>query len=158
MSIDSGTSVANVFTAKAGGAESLYKVGLGVNDTDVDVRIQIYLNPVESDPESGEAVFSELEMSSAEYHFENRGFQSIELPHAVSLREGDTFAVVATLYDDDGDAVNVLSDKSYDNPAGNPWVSFINKVSLGESFILNDGKWESLYDDGVTPRLKAYTK
>ena len=159
MTVSSGTSVSNVFTAKAAGVESLYKVGLGINDEDVDVEIQVYLNPTdENDPESGEAVFSELEMLSAAYHFDSRGFQSIELPRSVRLNEGDTFAVVARLSSADGDALRVLVDTSYDNPTINPWVSFTNTVLPGESFILEDGDWESLYEDGITPRLKAYTR
>ena len=153
--IDSKESIANVFSVNRKNRvrmEHLQAVSFALFDTAVSYRIQIYKNLTNpAVPDSGEKQLAHPITGSTSY----AGYYTVPLPVSIPLEEGDTFSVVITLEKESGGRVEFFVDKSYQN--GN-WVSFTNEVEPGQSFRTQTGIWEDMAANGVTARIKAFTK
>lgn len=152
--VDSGGSIANVFTVhnKDGfSTENLKAVSFALFDTAVSYSIQVYKDLTDTaNPSSGTAQLPEPVTGSTSY----AGYYTIPLDMPVTLKEGETFSVVATFQKESGESVEFFVDKTYQN--GN-WISFINETKPGESFRFIDGHWEDMAANGITARMKAFT-
>ncbi len=152
--VGSGDCIANVFMVQgeeAGHTEVLKAVSFALFDTAVTYQIQIYKNLSDPcDPESGTAMLLSPVAGSTSY----AGYYTAPLEIPVTLRGGDTFAVVIRLEKESGGPVNYFVDKSYQN---GDWISFVNEVKEGQSFRSINGAWEDLALYGITARVKAFT-
>ena len=155
-SVNSGGSIANVFTAtgnKAKGAgEKLQAVGFQLQDVNVDYKVQIYLNPKSGNPTSGRPVLA----SPVTGHTKYEGYYTVKLPNPVVIPEGTKYAVVVTLSHSDGSIVSFGIDTS-DNWG---WARFDSSAKAGQSFrrYLPGDSWDDMGSDGSTNvRLKAYS-
>ena len=155
-SVNSGGSIANVFTAtgnKAKGAgEKLQAVGFQLQDVNVDYKVQIYLNPKSGNPTSGRPVLA----SPVTGHTKHEGYYTVKLPNPVVIPEGTKYAVVVTLSHSDGSIVSFGIDTS-DNWG---WARFDSSAKAGQSFrrYLPGDSWDDMGSDGSTNvRLKAYS-
>lgn len=152
--IDSGNSIANVFTVQNKGnghTETLKAVSFALYDTAVSYSIQIYKNLTDAtDPTSGTPQLETPVTGGTSY----AGYYTVSIEHPVLLREGETFSVVVTLSKESGEQVNFFIDKTYQN--GN-WISFRNSVKEGQSFRYIDGNWQDMEVNGATARIKAFT-
>ena len=156
INLPSGSSVANVYTAKAnraaGGAEQLNAVAVQLHDTNVKYSVQVYLNPNNSNPASGTPLLSQPVAGMTSY----MGFYRINLPSSVLIPNGSKYSVVVTLAHSDGSPVSYAVDTSYQAS----WISFRNATQAGQSFARTYGEWADLansYGGSCTARLKAYT-
>ena len=158
INLPSGSSVSNVYTAKAskeaGGAESLNAVAIQLYDTNVKYSVQVYLDPSNANPTSGTPLLSTPVTGTTSY----MGFYRVDLPNPVLIPNGSKYAVVATLSHNDGSSVAYSVDANYH--AG--WIRFENAVQAGQSFTRTPsmGEWEDMTSyagTNCTARLKAYT-
>lgn len=152
--IDSGASIANVFTVQNlgnGHTEQLKAVSFALYDTAVSYSIQIYKNLSDgANPMSGVPQLATPVTGSTSY----AGYYTIPLEQQVLLKEGENFSVVVTLSKESGEQINFFVDKTYQNGS---WVSFVNEVEEGQSFRYIDGGWQDMAVNGVTARVKAFT-
>ncbi len=146
---------ANIFHASAATKEELEAVSIDLSSAQTNYCVEIYLNPTdESDPTSGELV------STTEGQTGLAGLTSIPLDESVTLNAGDTFAVVVSLTQANGNALlRFERDCSISN----------NGYTLTSSTAITEG--QSLYKYGTTWydmstqskrgygnfRIKAYT-
>ena len=87
---------ANVFTASDN--QTLDAVGVWVLDDDVEVCIDVRVGLTDpANPESAEPA------CSFSYPVECWGWYTIDLPQTVAVDAGQTFSIVVSLLDDDGD-------------------------------------------------------
>lgn len=139
--VESGGSVANVYTAASNpdGVEELSSVGLSLTAVNVQYHIQVYVGLRDAtDPTSGDPQLATPLTGTTSYE----GYYTFELPEPVVLEQGDTFSVVATLSKDTGEMVGYDVDRTY----AYSWVSFVNEVAPGQSFEQDraGGVWEDL--------------
>ena len=166
--VDSGGSIANVFTARANastsdsnagetlvdneggaendeatsstGAEVLDAVSFALNDVNVDYGIQVYLNLRDAtDPTSGSPAFAHPVTGKTNYV----GYYTVPLPASVPLQEGTTFSVVVTLSHANGSRIAYSVDA---NDSSWNWVTFHSAVHARESFERDnvDAEWDDL--------------
>lgn len=152
--VKSRDAIANVFTVPSGiktRYQTLEAVSFALFDVNVDYSIQIYKNPVDSsNPSDGVPLLA----GAAEGRTSYVGYYTVPLPEKLLLTAGDTFSVVIQLSKESGEEISFFVDKTYTN--GN-WISFVNQISAGESFMSENGVWRDLAEDGVTARVKAFT-
>ncbi len=152
--VESEGAVANVFTVPADiqtRYQTLEAVSFALFDVNVDYSIQIYKNPTDaSEPSSGEPLLEEPVRGSTSFV----GYYTVPLPQSLLFAAGDTFSIVVRLSKENGEEISFFVDKTYTNGS---WISFVNEVSPGESFVFRDGVWQDLAAEGVTARVKAFT-
>lgn len=85
----SSSKYANVFTV-ADDNQEISAVSFAVNNANIDYSIQIYKNPDEDEPETGEACLTNEETGSIMF----AGYYTVDLSESISLSKGDRFAVV----------------------------------------------------------------
>jgi C1A family cysteine protease len=141
---------ANVF--KANGKEVLKAVSIYTN-ANYGYTIDIYKNLTDSsDPLSGEKQSGATKSGTQLYE----GYHTIKLGSNVSLSAGDTFSVVVTLENKNGEDAKFCYDKTFD--AG--WMYSSAEAKAGESFVRPSEKnsWSDLGADSKSNlRIKAYT-
>ena len=148
-----GTQVANVFTAK--GKELLRAVALCNWDEDLTYTVEIYKNPTQGDPTSGQL------MTSQSGNLTFSGYYTIPLEEPVALEAGDTFSVVFTqsvpVADASGKYVHTPYDANFDMPDLLSWCVWYHADHGATSFYKQpDGAWTDCPDNGDY-RIKAYT-
>lgn len=117
---DTGTTVANVFTA--GENEQLDAVSVRISEPGSHVNVKVYLLDPDkdiSDPSEGKLV-SELDTI-----VELAGFKTLKLDDHVTLKPGQRFAVTET----------IVADSGYENKS----VSFLNVETIINESLQNDG-------------------
>lgn len=146
-----GEKVANVFTSES--REKLEAVSLWTAERNVSYEINVYREPDESNPESGEKVAHSITGVIKE-----RGYHTVDFTEQgaedISLSSGERFAVVVKLFNEDKE------DSSYAVECVSIEDKMVGEASagVGESFIFCDGAWN---DCNKTSRgnicLKAFT-
>ena len=139
--VESGGSIANVYTAAANpsGIEQLTTVGFFLTGVNVHYSVQIYTNVQdENDPTSGQAELGSPLDGTTSF----AGYYTVDLPNPVELAQGERFSVVITVESENGDMVSYDVDRS----ASYRWVRHVNKVAAGQSFERDfpDAAWEDL--------------
>ena len=144
---------ANVFQAKGanGYNEELKAVGVYTLTTNCTYEVEVYTGLTDaSKPTSGTKVFA----APIRGTLADAGYQTIDLPEAVSLTAGESFAVLVSLKDSSGSNAYIGADSTYQND----WITFVANVSNNQSFVQINNKW---YDFGkearANVRIKAYT-
>ena len=164
VAVESGGSVANVFTAHAsesGYDESLEAVSIALKSTDVNYKISIY-KYLEADedgvlnPSSGKLLLTQEGKTG------RAGVYTITLNESVCLTSGDTFSVVFTLESKDGTAVETWMERNYNYV----WVTGKANIQENQSFwkLTSEHAWDDLYNitiskdhTGGLARIKAFT-
>ncbi|MBR6040009.1 MAG: InlB B-repeat-containing protein, partial [Clostridia bacterium] len=140
--LSNNSKIANVFTAK--GNETLQAIAFATFDEALSYTVEIYQNPTSGNPSSG----TKKTTQSGSVTFP--GYYTVELDNPVRLNAGDTFAVVITLYCNDG--------------SGSVWVPFdctsntATHVDHGNTsyYKTSSGSWTDCPNSGDF-RIKAYT-
>ncbi|MCR4739292.1 MAG: Ig-like domain-containing protein [Lachnospiraceae bacterium] len=133
------TKSANVYTANSGSDhETIQAVTMDLSWrdlTNINYTIDIYtgLDPV-TDPESGTHHTEATTTGTAVLG----GFYTIPLSNPVTVAKGESYSVVITL----SDKTSVNVERFLD------WSEFEHRVGVGpgQSFILQNGQWNDLYD------------
>ena len=144
---------ANVFTAASD--ELLQAVSVMSAEPDCTAGIKIYkVAAGTTDPTSGVLV-AEQESVSVPY----AGYHTIALEEPVSLKAGESFAVVETIKNsagngyapiERGSGIEVdMEDDEVTEPTGITTVRYIADVAEGQSFLYKDGAWVDLAKDGT---------
>lgn len=143
---------ANVFTAAAD--ELLQAVSVTTAEPDCTADIQIYkVAAGTADPTSGQLV-AEQKSESLPY----AGYHTIALEEAVPLKAGESFAVVETIKNRDGNGyapiergsgeVVASEDETTTALTAENTVRYIADVAEGQSFLYKEGAWVDLAKDG----------
>lgn len=155
-SINSGGSIANVFTAtgnSTGDAELIEAVAFALSDVNVNYSIDIYtkLNDP-SNPTSGTKALSSPVIGSTTFV----GYYTVPLEQPVTVKEGNTFSVVITLSKNDGAYTTFFGDTTYQN---NDWIGFTSQTAQSQSFRkYGEGyTWSDLHNSNTVARIKAFT-
>ena len=163
VSVESGGSVANVFTAHAsadGYDESLEAVSIALKSTDVNYKISIYKN-METDengvinPSSGKLMLTQEGKTG------RAGIYTIPLNESISLATEDNFSVVFTLQSEDGTDIETWMEKDYNYG----WVTGTANIQKDQSFrkLTSNHTWFDLYYTNSSKpyrglaRIKAFT-
>ena len=153
MAIDNGNGVANIYTVNGSAVEELDAVSIALADSNIRYELQIYYNPDEDDPLSGEPVFASPQTGTTTY----AGYYTIKLNKPVLLAKGDRFSVVFTLYDDDDSTIVLFLDGDGTN---GPLV-FESSSEEHQSYLVNvsQGYISDFYNRGndYCARVKAFT-
>lgn len=142
---------ANVFQAQ--GYEELTDVCFLTMDPNLDYTIEVYrsdhLN--EEDPTGGNAPVLVQSGSTVE-----QGYYTIPLDTPVKLDEGDYFSIVMETSSASGDTISIPVDAS----ANYGWFYSTASSQPGQSFFLQKGEWEDLYEPQNMRnfRIKACTE
>ncbi|MBO4838288.1 MAG: InlB B-repeat-containing protein [Lachnospiraceae bacterium] len=147
------TKVANIFTAN--GCETLEAVAYCNWDEANTCTVEIYKNPDDRNPESGELV------STASASLTFAGYYTIPLDTPVVLAPGDTFSVVinqdVAVADESGIYVHTPYDASFSNSSIVDWCTWTHADHGDTSFYKEPGgAWTDCADRGDF-RIKAYT-
>ncbi len=155
-SIYNGDSLANVFETTGSNVEEIQAVSFALRSSNVNYSIQIYKNPTDGNPLSGDAMLTTPQEGTTTY----AGYYTIELDEDIYIDQGDTFAVVVTVSSTNADTVSFF----FDADTSSSWVKFDSTTNEGESFyISNTGNIQDIYNDwngknyGYCPRIKAFT-
>ena len=143
---------ANVFTAAAD--ELLQAVSVTTAEPDCTADIQIYkVAAGTADPTSGQLV-AEQKSETLPY----AGYHTIALEEAVPLKAGESFAVVETIKNRDGNGyapiergsgeVVASEDETTTALTAENTVRYITDVVEGQSFLYKEGAWVDLAKDG----------
>lgn len=148
-------SIANIYTASGssdGADEEIRAVGFALADADLNYSIQIYRNLTDpSDPTSGRPAFDQPQSGQTG----PCGYYSVPLEETVTVRHGETFSVVVTLYSDQLSSIRYFVDRTYQNGT---WVQFTSFTGPNRSFVKPaSGAWTDLAESDVAARIKAYT-
>lgn len=155
-SLSSGGSISNVFIASAnsdGTEEAIEAVSFALYDVNVNYSIDIYTNLTDAtNPTSGTKALTTPKTGSTTY----MGYYTIPLDESVTIKEGESFAVVITLSKNDASTIYYFGDYSYQN---NDWIKFTSATSAGQSFRKNSSSsnWVDLNNGQVVARIKAFT-
>lgn len=144
---------ANVFTSASD--ELLQAVSVMTAEPDCTADIQIYKAAAgTTDPTSGELV-AEQEKVSVPY----AGYHTIALKEPIPLKAGESFAVVETIKNSDGNGyapiergsgeVVASEDETATAATAENTVRYIADVAEGQSFLYEDGAWVDLAKDGT---------
>ena len=155
-SFPSGSSFSNVFTAcgSADGAdEEIHAVGLAAASADLSYEIQIYTSLTDpSDPESGYPALDQPQTGTTNL----AGYYTIELDEPVRVRHGETFSVVITLEEANGNYFKYFVDATYNNGS---WIDFVSTSAANTSFArYPSGSWMDLHNSSMVARVKAFTR
>ncbi len=151
FNISAGDSVANVYTAKgskSGCCEVLKAVSLCSYTENVRYSLQVYTGITNSsDPTSGTPMFSKPQTGK----LSEAGYSKVKLKKAVTLANGEKFAVVVKFLDQCKFAVET----GYTNV----YVKYVANIGKKKSFWRSDyfNIWTDIgYEDAIA-RIKAYT-
>ncbi|MCR5848477.1 MAG: Ig-like domain-containing protein [Lachnospiraceae bacterium] len=147
--------VANVFTVKGNKNQELKAVAMDFDYSNQNYSVQIYKDLKDaSNPESGTPCLSSPVTGKTGYF----GYYTVKLPKAVTLKPGQTFAVVYTVTPTSGSSTSVCAERSYSGL----WDVITYKASskAGQSFYTNSsGSWVDYGKSGNgNIRIKAFTK
>ncbi len=151
----SGSSFANIFKASAGktGAEKLQAVSIALETKNVKYSLQIYKNISDtSSPENGTPVFKKPQTGTFDYP----GYYTIPLEQDVTIKSGESFAIVFTLKQAKGENIKVYVDDTTDYG----WCNIKTKELPGQSFFCNPSENWRDYSKEYWPstiRIKAFT-
>ena len=140
--------VANIFTVKNSN-QVLKAVSFETGTTSQDYTVQIYRNLADmKDPESGMLV----DTVSGKTTFE--GMYSVKLSKDIYFTKGETFSVVVTLKNANGDAI--VATEMTNGIEG--WINCYASSKSEQSFRYIDNAWEDYGVKGLgNIRIKAYT-
>lgn len=148
---------ANVFHAKADEqGEILKAVSVAIPDTNVNYKVDIYLNPTdEMKPDSGTHISHATTTGNTTY----AGYYTIPLKEEVLLKKGDTFAVVVQLSTVQfPDAANRVVHFSLEVTSDQGWIHTTAATEEGQSFYLKSGNWQDNSSKKYGNfRIKAFT-
>lgn len=157
ITITGGAKASNLFSVTAKGGEILRAVGIGIGQTDTDCTLSVYKNPEAGDPQSGTLLLSQ------DVHLTYPGYHTIPLTEAISLEEGDSYAVVYAFADTV--SLYISKDTMYTS-SEKPFIFVSTYENPGVSFLYRT-KWEDLSEqtiqttsgsvEGAILRIKAYT-
>lgn len=158
LNLPSGAKYANVFKAKASSSyeEKLKAVSICTYTPNVEYEIQVYTDLSKtSNPASGKKAFS----STVKGRFSEKGYQTVDLPKAITLVPGEYFSVVVTVKNSQTAPAMAL-----DTESAADWISFNAQAKKGQSFAYYNKKWYDLskltygyYPMPSNVRIKAYT-
>ena len=129
---DSEMRTANMFKGKS--EDPLTYISIYTCSDNSTVRVQIYMDPTEGEPDTGSLVFDRV----LSYRFP--GAHAIELDRPLKMYEGRLFSIVVEELNEEHYYVfspSVMDDES-NNTGGIYAVAVVNK---GESFLYVDGAW-----------------
>ena len=145
---------ANAFVADSD--ETLAAVGFFTSSINTDYEIRIYRDLDEgANPNTGTLVWTQ------EGSLTYEGYHTVELDTNISIREGERYAVVITLLDDENKYLKFPADVT--DSWG--WVEFASLAKAGESYVgtdisnlkdLNINNTDNYYR-GKNVRIKAFT-
>lgn len=144
---------ANVFTTA--GTETLKAVSVTTVESDCTADIQVYkVASGTTDPRAGELV------AEKNVTLPNGGYHTIDLDEAIDLDAGESFAVVETIRNSQGEGYAPIergSGAEVSNEDGDEGctVRYIAGVDVGQSFLYQDGTWVDLATDGTDGVDKA---
>ena len=153
VGFDNNTKIANIFTVN--GCETLEAIAYCSWDEAITCTVEIYKNPDDRNPESGELV------STATASFTFAGYYTIPLDTPVLLAPGDSFSVVinqdVAVPDEDGIYVHTPYDANFNNSSIVDWCTWTHADHGDTSFYKEpNGAWTDCADNGDF-RIKAYT-
>ena len=147
-------SVANIFQAKAGGAnaEALGEVVIADYTANTSYSIQVYTNLTDlNNPASGTPAFSEPYSFTKSFS----GIRTITLPSEVIIAPGTWYSVIVT--NTSSKTIRYLTEES-GSVDGN-WIRFECGIQPRQSFSGSPaGGWIDLADYGMCARIKAHTR
>lgn len=143
-----GQQISNIYKLKKGTKkkkETIKAINLVTWSPNFKYSIQIYKNPKKGKPTSGTKMLKKAQTGT----IKEAGTHTINLKQKIKMVKGDKVAVV----------VKMLSNgyMGYDRSENYEWVSFVNKVAKGQSYLYSGGKWIDLYSSRATMRIKMYT-
>lgn len=154
---DKGITAAAVYTVPAGGendSQTIEAVGVGVASANTDYTVKLYTDLADRTvPDSGR--LRRIAKGSTSF----QGYYTIKLNRTLSLKSGETYAVVVSLQNGSvgGEAQSaIFIDQSYVNANA---VRFEAAVNRGETFRKTGDSWSDAFDreDKGTYRIKAYS-
>ncbi len=154
LSVNSGTTFANVYTVSGARTEELEAVSFASGSSNVKYEIQIYKNSDYDNPCSGEVLLEEPLSGSFKY----AGYHTVKLDAPVRLKKGERFTVAVTLTSLDTSKTNVemYCDGNYSTGE----LSFISDTEPGHSYYYKNNQWIDLYyksENMLCARIKAFT-
>ena len=159
--LDSGESVAVIFTAKAGNGyvEALGEVATAIRGDGSSLTVQVYTDLQDpADPLSGTPAYAK----PAKYTQTYAGIDTFTVPE-VLINPGSRFSVVIT--NAGSSAIRYCVEKSiaYDVTSTYKWCTLTAGIAYGEGFIgTSDGQGGIQYTDmaqsGTCPRIKVHTR
>ncbi len=139
------TKTANVFDAQED--ESLFAIEYKTYAPDINVHYDIYKNPNDGSPDSGEL------LESGDNLQQWGGYHKVDLKNEHKLKKGDKYSVVLTMtYADSSKGSGYTEVVSYANNMGTG-AKAKGIVNKGESYRFSDGKWTDLAE--LSDELKA---
>ena len=104
------------------------------------VRVQIYLDPAEGEPETGNLIFDRV------FSYRFPGAHAIELDRPIKMSEGRLFSIVVEEFNDE--LGYVFSSNVAGNESGPDGILYgVSIVNRGESFLYRDGEWIDWCDE-----------
>jgi len=147
------TSVANVFTANAnrGYDELLQSVSIGVDDANVNYRVDVYTFDAGTNVTAANLTKGYKE-STQNGTFTHAGYHTVKLNTPVTLFAGQKYAVVFTF-------TNGKAYANYDRSYAAGWINFTTTQTTGQSFYLPGEaySWRDAGSEFATFRIKAFT-
>ena len=142
----SSVNVGNVYTAFRD--EVIKSASVVTLTENMGYSLQIYRNPAEGNPSSGEAMLS----TPVTGEFLDAGFHNVEIPEEISVKEGDKFAAVFTLMPRGGN-INLPIDRASTNNV----YKYETAQAAGQSFFGSGSSWTDAVTRGYTMRVKVFT-
>lgn len=142
--------VAAVYTAAGAQREEIAAVSVVNYTQNVNYAVQIYVNGVDNQPDSGTPMLEEAQTG----YLQESGIHTIVLDNPVEIKEGDVFSVVVSFSGQEQIRVGLSG------PRDLGWVSFDEKVAPGQTFLDNGGtgSWSDASNMNSCVRLKAFTR
>ena len=149
-----GSSIANVFTARAGNgnAEALGEIVVAANSDNAVYEIQVYTNLSNpSEPTSGIPAFNEPLV----YEQPIAGVATIRIPE-VTIVQNTSYSIVLKNPEDSG----TISYFCEADTTQTSWFYTYAGIEAGQGFLRNAGSqtWSDLATSKLTPRIKAHTR
>lgn len=149
-----GSSIANVFTAKAGNgnAEALGEIVVAANSDNAVYEIQVYTNLSNpSDPTSGTPAFEEPLV----YEQSIAGIATICIPE-VTIVQNTAYSIVLR----NPEYGNTISYFCEANTEKTTWFYTYAGIEAGQGFLrtASSQTWSDLAGSKLTPRIKAHTR
>lgn len=155
--INNGGKVANVYVAEASETEEIKATAIALRSDNVKYSIQIYKNPDDDNPESGEAMLETPVSGQTTY----AGYYTTKLPSGLYVDKGDKYSVVYTLTDLNDSQVSYYLEQTTSSNLSDDIILFESHTEEGQSFcdVYGIGYFVDL-GSGSYPscaRIKAFT-